>query len=203
MQKKTEKTIIALLFIGAALLVSFYYFNSQSAYKFSYEKDNVKFVSNEAEPVSLMREFNLNDTVFISPGIMENASGNNYISSAFNLVQIVFIGNGKNTVSLWRVVSKEGSLLSCRTNLGNISKDIELSVQDCRKILDDKNNAIVLLSLPTKAQNSIVAFSNNRIEIVPEKIEKMPLVSFSFLKTMYANAELIVSKTNSLTGLVR
>lgn len=200
MKKNRQKLIVVLLVAGIVLLAGFYFLNSLNSYKFTFEKEKVLFVSNEADPVQMMREFNLNDTVFISPESSESNAAP--LFNAFNLAQVVFIGNDKNAVSLWRVVGKSGKIVSCRTNNGNVSSDIELNAADCQKILDDKNNAIILLSLPNGA-NSRIVFSQNRIEIVPAKIEDAPTVSFIFLKTMYANAELIIQKTNQLTSLVK
>ncbi len=203
MQKKTEKAIAILLAIGIICFLAFYLLQSYGTYKFEYVKENVSFVSNEAEPADLMREFNLNDTVFVSPALFDQGAGNNFVSSAFNLVQIVFIGNDKNAVSLWRVIDKNGMISYCRTNNGDISKDIELSAAECLVILNDKNNAVLLISMPTNEKKSKIVFSKNRIEIVPEKTDSVTNVSFTFLKAMYANAELIILKTNKFTEFVK
>jgi len=203
MQKKTEKVVAAFLLAGIICLVVFFFLQNSSSYKFQYSKGGVLFASNDAEPAALMRGFNLSDTVFVSPALYEQGAGNNSVLSAFNLVQVVFIGNDKNAVSLWRVFDRNGMLASCRTNNGDVLKDIEVSASGCRKILDDRNNAILLISMPASDKKSKVVFSQNSIEIVPDKTENAAAVSFSFLKAMYDNAELIIKKTNQFTEFVK
>ena len=203
MEKKQAMAIAILIIVAIVLCSAILFLNNLNSFKFAFEKDNVLFVSNEASPLQLMREFNLNDSIFVSPAIFQSGPENTYQSNAFNLVSIVFIGNDKNTVSLWRVFDRSNKLLSCRTNNGDVLKDIELTAQDCQKILEDKNNAIVLISLPKDGGKSRIVFSQNRIEIIPEKLENLANVSFAFLKAMYANAELIIQKTNMFTQFVK
>ncbi len=204
MDKKTKT--FSLLLVAAILIVgAFVLLNGLGAFAFEFEKEKVLFVSNEAKPLELMQSFNLNDKVFVSPALFEAGKENASMSAAFNILQAVFVGNDKNTVSLWRVFGNNAELLSCRTNNGNFQNDIELSAEDCFRLLEDKNNAIVLVSMPQKNQSgkSIIVFSSNRIEITPDTADRAAKVSFVFLKTMYDNAELIINQTNQLTGLVK
>lgn len=199
MEKKQAKTIAAILILGIIIVSGFLYLNNLNAFAFSFEKEKVLFASNEAEPMKLMQEFNLNDTVFISSVVFESGTENAYLAGANNLLSIVFIGNDKNTVSLWRVIDRKGTLLSCRTNNGDVRTDTELTASECNNILEDKNNAIVMLSQPATDKKAIVLFSTNRIEIVPASFDKSSNAAFVFLKTMYANAELIIQKANAFT----
>jgi hypothetical protein len=203
MNKKQSKILAIVLVTGILVLASIVFLNSINAYKFELEKDSVLFSSNEAQPVQLMQEFNLNDTVFVSPSISERGNENSFMSTSFNMVQIVLIGNDKNAVSLWRVMDSNKALSSCRTNSGNAQTDAELSALDCEKILDDKSNAIILISLPSTDAKSRIILSDNRIEIVPSALDKAPNVSFAFLSAMYANAADIIRATNNFTQFIK
>jgi hypothetical protein len=110
-----------------------------------------------------------------------------------NLWLVVLAGNKINPVQLIRM-ENDGELIQCYTNDGNVNVSRELTVDECKAILNNPENAKVLINF---GENNEVFLEKNKIIINSEKVEVVSQVNLFVLKKGFSNAEEIIYNVNT------
>ncbi|MCR4335222.1 MAG: hypothetical protein NUV57_01655 [archaeon] len=198
MKKETYFYITAIVAVLIVVLAGFIFINLDlSDYKYSVEREGVRFVSNSAQPSELLSEMRNSKTFIISPQFVEIGSENTYMVSTITLFSTVLIAKGKDVIVVGRVLDEKGNLIKCQTNLGNVKTNEELSVEKCNQLLSDNFNTRIFISFPT-GKTSLVELEPRTIKITPSSFTDISHVSFVVAKALYEDAEQIIEQVNIL-----
>ena len=182
--------VIIVLIVVAIAAASFY----TSHYRYTFAIGGVNYYSNDYAPTQFANVFKENKVVYVSPIMVETAA-DPQAANAMNLWIVVLYGNDINAIQMVRATDKQGNLLSCYTNEGDVNIMKEISSSTCMSILDNSNNAVVMIGQGTEDK---VVLSKNRIEVTSSSSAKVSTTNFSVLKEFFTNAEEQLKKANML-----
>ncbi len=178
--------------ITIIILAIVYLFFFQNNYAFVVESNGITYYSNEYTPTTFFEEFKQNKTIYISPLANENGF-HNLTANAMNLWLVVLTGNNISPVQLIRVESN-GELMYCQTNQGDVMVSEQISAEECNAILNNPENAIVLINITGKNE---VFMQKNKIIVNAQSESVVGQANFFVLKKGFSNAEEIVLKVNT------
>jgi hypothetical protein len=186
-----KKFILPLLLVVVLIVIGYVAF-FQNNYTFEIESNGIMYYSNDYTPLTFFQDFKQNQTVYVSPIASENGMSNLTVN-AMNLWLVVLAGNKINPVQLIRM-ENDGELIQCYTNDGNVNVSRELTVDECKAILNNPENAKVLINF---GENNEVFLEKNKIIINSEKVEVVSQVNLFVLKKGFSNAEEIIYNVNT------
>jgi hypothetical protein len=173
-----------------------------SEYKHVVVKGNVEFVSGSAEPSLIIDSIRSSDTLVFSPAFVASGEENSYMVEALTMFSTVFSAKGKNLVVLARVFDSSGNMVSCNSNFGDLKRNEEVSLEECKKMLSDKDSAIILVQLPSNSRKARVVLEGKSAEIISPNIKAVPYVSFALLEAIYPDSANIIKNVNlALSGM--
>jgi hypothetical protein len=178
--------------ITIIILAIVYLFFFQNNYAFVVESNGITYYSNEYTPTTFFEEFKQNKTIYISPLANENGF-HNLTANAMNLWLVVLTGNNISPVQLIRMESN-GELMYCQTNQGDVMVSEQISAEECNAILNNPENAIVLINITGKNE---VFMQKNKIIVNAQSESVVGQANFFVLKKGFSNAEEIVLKVNT------
>jgi len=196
MKKETYFYITTLVAVLIVVLAGFIFINLDlNDYKYSVEKEGVRFVSNSTQPSELFNEMRDSKTFIISPQFVEIGSENTYMVSAITLFSTVLIAKEKDVIVVGRVLDETGDIIKCQTNLGDVRTNEELSIEKCNQLLSDNFNTRIFISFPT-GKDSLIELEPRTIRITPSSFENISHVSFVAVSALYEDAEQIIDQVN-------
>ena len=201
--KPGKKALYIVLIVLIAAFVGLGLFNVPSD-SFSIKSEGVTFIAQKISPLDAIPLLAEEEDFIVSPTIY--ASGNNanpFMLNGSNLFVVVLVGNQKNVTQVFRVVDSYQNLQYCLTNLGDVKTEVQLTVEECNKMLQKGEKVVFLLELPNSAlQNPIVRISEKTVAIESNSIDAINNTSFTTLKAMFANAQEVLDKSNEIAGVL-
>lgn len=197
--------IVAVLCVIIGVLAFFVFFYAPpQEYKYSSQEKGVFFLSDYKEPAQYLQELKLEKTFIIAPEFRENNPTNSFMASSIVMFASILSANDKNIVSLARFV-ESGNLLYCQTNWGDPKTNIEITAEECSKVLSDtESQVVVLVSYPNNSlSNPKIVLLENKIEAFPKAAQDVQLSSYLILKAMYKNSDEIINQLNALAAQLR
>ncbi|MEK6958806.1 MAG: hypothetical protein AABW59_02045 [archaeon] len=195
-KKSKQKDYTHLLIAGVAIVVLIaaiiFVISIYGSCRFSFEVEGVKYCSDLYTPTEFFEMFRQEKAIFISPRMTENAA-DPFLVNAMNLWLVVLNANGINTTQLIRVDNPAGTMAYCYTNLGDFNVSQQMPLEECNKILGDKNNVFVFID---KSSSNEAFLSNKRIEIRYASSAEAGKVNFSVIKQAFPNAQRVIDIIN-------
>jgi hypothetical protein len=195
-QKKPKKlpnakiiaAIVIIVLIAALFVGTFFY----KPYRYAFAIGGVNYYSNDYTPTEFANLFKQNKAAYVSPSMVETAA-DPQAANAMNLWIVVLYGNDINAIQLIRATDKQGNLLSCYTNFGDVRTMKEMTSGECLGILNDSANAVVMIEQGTEDKAFL---SKNKIEVTSSASAKVGATNFSVLKEFFPNAQEQLDKAN-------
>jgi len=189
--KKTDFKLIFLVALAIVLLgVVYIYFSSPNGgYTYFFNRGGINYYSNILTPNESFTQLKQQSVVYVSP-ILEENKASPYFTNSLNLWQIVLIGNKINPIQLIRV-TENNELIYCYTNFGNVTDSNQISVQNCKAVLNNNENFVVYIEEGNKG----VLLENNKITVSSKETESGQ-VNFAVIKEIFPNAQEILDIVN-------
>ncbi len=203
MKKSTELAVAAILVFLILASVFFIFSTPKQDFAFSFEQDNVQFVSNIGPPGELLRGFGSRNSFVVGSEFAETGSAA-FMSEPLTLFNSVLVAQGKFVVTVAKTVDAEKAVVFCDTNDGNKMVTRQISAQECETIFDASHHVVILVKLPDSSlSKSRVTVLENGVVIEPNSFPEVSRVSFLVLKTMYADSQETISLINRIVGAVK
>lgn len=200
---KNQQLVASAAVILLILLFAYIIFQDvNKSYEYEFVEQNIKFASNYKPPGEYLSSLK-NETGFIvSPTFYGRGPANAVMTGSLVLFNSILIANGKDVVTLGRVVDLENNLLYCQTNEGDVLVNEAIEIEECQNILN-ADKVIIFIELPNEdLEISNVILGENKITIMPNSFDEVSRVSFVVLKTMYGDSEEIIAKINEIMGRI-
>lgn len=200
----SENKSLVLVFVAIVAMVIVVYmlfFHQSPTYSFQVEKNNVVFLSNDAQPSDVLARLRLDERFVVSPQLAQEGTVNQYMAQSLALFTAVLSAKGRTVVSLVQLVDAEGNIIDCQTNDGNkmVSRDVNLS--ECAEKLSGTQHVVVVIRLPdSKLAKSQVVLEGNKVVITPKSYNEVSLSCFTTLEGLYPDAADIIKKLNQAIG---
>lgn len=199
--------LFALLFIAAI----WFTFSNQSpqafldtvfakSYKHSVTESGIVFASDVAPPADVLSSLSGQGSfVLVLRGESGQTALNSAMANALIEMQIVLGGHKKATTTVAMVFDKvNGNWLNCQTDYGTAYQNVTITKEECGVLLNPSNSVVWEIQFPNPHKAlPLVELSSNRIVLFPKNIEDIVPATFLTLKSMYPDAEAIISATNS------
>ncbi|MFH1224556.1 MAG: hypothetical protein V1676_02005 [Candidatus Diapherotrites archaeon] len=190
----------AVIVLIAASLAVIYSDLTGSHYDYSVTSEGVEFLSNGMPPADYISSFSEGDYFIVSPEFKGERAGQQMVD-ALTLFSTVLRANRKNVAIVARVVDSAGNLTKCQTNRGDLKTSEEITSEECAGMLSDAGYVVIYIGVPDASlPNTRAVFSEGKIEIFPKEGSDAPHASLAVLKSMFGNAEEVISKSNDLFG---
>ena len=100
--------------------------------------------------------------------------------------------------------NQTNELVSCQTNFGNLSQNKEISIEECRLLLDSFQGGKVLVKWPdSRLSRTEILVKTNSLEVNPSSSETVQLAAYSALKKLFPNTDEIVARMNNIAGQIQ
>ncbi len=193
---KKKKNNYVLIFVAVALVLvvvgGYFLLLPSSEYKFSFNINNVNFVSNEFTPSIFFPEFKKNSTFYLSIDL-KKGEDNQWLINSSNLWIIALNYDKKKVITLIREVDAGGTASLCMTNDGNVLLAREMPLAECESVLSNKNNSIVSIRFGDKDR---VILSKNKVEVIASGNKTISHVNYYVIKEMYSDFDTILALVN-------
>lgn len=203
MKKSTELAVAAALVFLILASVFFIFSAPKQDFAFSFEQDNVQFVSDVGQPGDLLRGFGSRNSFVVGSEFAQSGSAA-FMTEPLTLFNSVLVAQGKFVVTVAKTVDAKKDVAFCDTNDGNKLVNRRMTAQECGQIFDSSPHVVVLVKLPDSSlSKSRVTVLGNGVVIEPNSFPEVSRVSFLVLKTMYADSQDIIDLINSIVGAVK
>lgn len=195
---KKFSLVIGIIIIALIVVLSLALIGS---YSFVLAEKSVVFYSNDLPIEFGLEQIAKQKNFLVAVEINESGVLNQYMANSQNLFSVVLIGNKKNAVNLLKVVSPDtGELSYCRTNLGDVQKDEELSVEECNAMINEFDGVTIQVFFPDSSIGMAQVIVSDNIELHPSDADNIGIATFSILTKMFSNATDVVTSVNQIVG---
>ncbi len=200
---KNQQIVVSAAVILLILLFAYIIFQDMNkSYEFEIVEQNIKFASNNKIPGEYLSLLKNEKEFIISPAFYEQGPANAVMTNSLVLFNSILIANGKDVITLGRVVDPENNLLYCQTNEGDVMVNEEIGIEECQNMLN-LDKVIILIEIPDETlEISEAILENNKITLKPNSFDEVSRVSFVVLQTMYSDSEEIIAKINEIMGRI-
>ncbi len=183
-------TLISVVLLVIVLLIATYLFLFPG-YKYVFDYEGVRYYSNDFTPTMFFTSFSQEEKVFVSPVLEEN-NADPAVANAMNLWLVALNAEDKNAIQLIRV-NVDNELSMCYTNDGDVNSIRELSVQECKEVFHNNDNAIVLIEEGTES----VVISKNRLLVKYSKTTDIGRLNYRVIERIFPNIEENLKRVNA------
>lgn len=203
MEKQNFYYLVSFLLAIAIVGMAFFIFSSYSAqFAYSFESENVLFVSNTVHPGEFLSSVGSKDYFMVSPAFYESGS-TSFMTESLTLFNSVLIVKGKSVKTLARVVDPQKNLLYCQSNDGNVLENFQVDTALCMQELGSFQGIVFEIELPDPSlSKSMVEISGNRVILSPKDYSEVPRVSFVVISTIFPDASEIIGSVNEVLSRV-
>ncbi len=193
----TFSLIVLIIF---SLIVLIFYLPKEKGTNYKYREviENIEFLSNKVKPLDYLHQIKEKRHYFILTAEMEkeNIEINPKMAQAITLYNAVLFANKRELITILKVF-KDHNLQYCQTNLGDLRKNIEISVNECNKILTNlDSNFLIEIKKPQNYSYSKIIVEPPIITIIPKSPEKIQEVNYLLLKAIFPNTDNIIGAVN-------
>ncbi|MFH1587319.1 MAG: hypothetical protein ABID38_05660 [Candidatus Diapherotrites archaeon] len=201
---KNQQIVVSAIVILLILAFAYIIFQDMNKrYEYEFVEENIKFASNYNPPGEYLISLKNENEFIISPTFYERGPATAIMTGSLVLFNSILIANGKDVVTLGRVVDPENNLLYCQTNEGDVLVNEKIELEECKNMLNTDEKAIIFIELPNENLDiSEAILEKNRITIRPNSSDEVSRVSFVVLKTMYSDSEEIIAQINEILGKI-
>ncbi len=202
MDFKSRKLQIYAILIAAAVIFATIAFIGVEPPANTVVVENIEFVSAQSSPISAVRQLAGSESFIISAQVHDPVTGaDTLLFNSAALFIVVLSGNEKNVIQLFRIVDQQGNLSYCLTNHGELTTEERLSVEECNSLLAGDGPVKILINPANSSLSQPrISFSGDSVTIEADKVESTSNAAFTLLKTMFSNAEEVISKSNAITS---
>ncbi len=212
--KKMHRQITTIVFIVLLLLVVFislktfviddFSFSNIFSPKQEYKETElgVSFLSNDfpvMDAISILEQDKNITLLYNVP--YDNQDYLLTIPDLFYIYPSVFSAKGKHITIVIGLLDENNKIVSCVSNLGDIYKNEEISLEECVEIIT-KKNTLINIYYPRediKETNVHLMVDKKIIMIVPKDTEDLHVATYLLLKGMYEEFDDIMRKIDSFS----
>ena len=146
------------------------------------------------------------DTQYLVGVELRNGEGlaNPYLANAANLFSVVLIGNQKNVTMLYFEHDSKGTLLGCRSNMGDVLRDVELTKDECLSFVNDFSGKKVLIKWPDPSrEKNLAVFEKGSVSVQSKDFDSLNNLSFWVISRGFPNAQSVIDAVNGMAGSVQ
>jgi len=149
------------------------------------------------DPYALFAGISSREKFLISPQMNEKtASVDHAIFGGSALFLQVLEGNGRQTVHVIRVYSKERELMYCLTNFGDVNRSERLEAGPCQEFLKEENAVLVMIQFPDESlPRPVLEVSKDQIVVKSASQDEIADASFLALRIMFKNAQEVIESS--------
>ena len=152
--------------------------------RFSFSINGLSYCSNQFVPTVFFEEFKELDEVYVAITLVENDYDPLEVN-ALLLWQVALNSEQKKSIQLVKAIDKQGNLLYCSTNEGDVKIETKLSKEECQILLNDSNKFFVLIENgPEK-----VILEENKLIIYSSTYKVISQINFEVIKQIFPDAE--------------
>ena len=185
--------VLALLLVAAAFILYSQFFG----YKYVAVEQGIEFLSNEAEPASLLQKMALGPAFILVFEGMDESPANAYNLVGLTTFNVVMNGNSKATTIVAQALDEKGRLLYCNTNEGDVRTNEKIPAQSCLDFLGSSKDPLIYFHLlDPKIDKPQVIVSSGRIDFYPKELSDPGMQAYIALSVMYGNTDQIINQSN-------